>query len=142
MPSINSQLMKAIRADDGVLVAEAVRSGADPNACNKIGLTPFIWCARKGHITAARALLSAGADPEARDSEHRTAIHHATLFKRRAFIDYLISIGANLAATERYECSALDLALYNSDPKTVAQLTAAKVPAPKHPKHYESTPDA
>ena len=142
MSPANRNVLKAAkgRVDDLDRAIDAIRAGGDPNARDEYNLTAFIWCARKGHVAVARVLTAAGADIEARDNMRRTAIHHAVLFRRLEFIDYLLSIGADIAATEMHDCSALDLALYEVglprvDPKIVARLTAAGAPAPKHPDH-------
>lgn len=150
MSPANRKVLKAAkgRVDDLDRAIDAIRAGGNPNARDEYNLTAFIWCARKGHVAVARVLTAAGADIEARDSTKRTAIHHAVLFRRAEFIDYLLSIGADIAATDMHGCSALDLALWDLDPprvdpKIVPRLTAAGAPAPKHPEHnYEITGNA
>ena len=142
----NQKLLKAAKArvHDGTRIDDAVRSGADPNLRDEYKHTPFIWCARKGNIAAARALVAAGADIEARDAMQRTAIHHSVLHRRSEFLDYLLSIGADVSALEMHGCSALDLALWDlgqtrGDPKIIPRLTALGAPAPKHPKYTHAT---
>lgn len=132
------------RVDDLDRAIDAISGGGNPNIRDEDNLTAFIWCARKGHLAVARVLLAAGADIEARDSMLRTAIHHAVLHRRTAFIDYLLSIGADTSALEMHGCSALDLALWDfgqvrTDPQIIPRLTAVHAPAPKHPKHYHAT---
>jgi ankyrin repeat protein len=128
------------RVDDLDRAIDAIRAGGDPNARDEYNLTAFIWCARKGHIAVARVLKLAGADVEARDSCQRAAIHHAVLFSRLPFMDYLLSIGADLTATDTHGWTALDLALAQNglprvDSSIVPRLIAAGAPAPKHPEH-------
>jgi ankyrin repeat protein len=124
---------------------DAIRAGGCPNTRDEYNFTPFIWCARKGHASVAQVLVESGADVEARDDVGRTAIHHAVLFRRLEFIEYLLSIGADTSATDVHGCSALDLALYEVglprvDPLIVARLSAAGAPAPKHPGHNLAPP--
>lgn len=132
------------RVDDLDRAIDAIRAGGDPNARDEYNLTAFIWCARKGHIAVARVLKAAGADIEARDVTQKTGIHHAVLFRRSEFIDYLLSIGADITATDMHGCTALDLALYDlgmprNDPRIVPQLMAVGAPAPRHPEHLNTT---
>ena len=50
-----------------VLVASSVRLGADPNARSRSGSSPLCEAVLTGKIRIARALLVAGADPNAPD---------------------------------------------------------------------------
>lgn len=146
MTPSDRKLLKAAKArtDDGTRAEEALRQGANPTLRDEYNLTVFIWCARKGHIAVARTLAAAGADIEARDNTKRTAIHHAILFKRAAFVEYLISIGADLSAEDMHGWTALDLAICEHvmprfDPTIVPRLVAAGAPAPKHPEYLRAT---
>jgi ankyrin repeat protein len=146
MSPANRKIIKAAkgRADDLDRAIAAIRAGGDPNSRDEYNLTVFMWCARKGHIAVARVLTAAGADIEARDNCQRTAVHHAVLFSRSAFIGYLLSLNADLAALDMHGCTALDLALYQDglpriDRAIVPQLTAAGAPAPNHPEHRHAT---
>ena len=142
MSPADRKLLKACkgRVDVETRVEDAIRRGANANCRDEYNLTPFMWCARKGHIAAARALVAADAEIEARGNVRRTAIHHAVLFGRLEFIDYLIRIGVDVNAREMHGFSALDLALSQAGLKPVfaqivAILGAAGAAAPKHPKY-------
>jgi len=129
MSPLDRQLLKAIRADNALLVAQAIEAGGDPNFRDSNYLTPLILCARAGRLAAARALVAAGADIEARDKRQRTALHHATAFKRGEFLDYLLPIQADLGAVDSHGWTAFDLALCEADSRIISRFRAAGAPA-------------
>src|SRR5689334_2332803 len=68
--------------------ADTVRSllarGVAADSPDERGMTPLMWAARAGATDAMAALLDGGADPNARDAQHRwTPLLHA-LHRRQA----------------------------------------------------------
>ncbi|GMU22399.1 MAG: hypothetical protein AMXMBFR13_24850 [Phycisphaerae bacterium] len=53
-----------------------IGAGANVNHRNKQGETPLMWTARQSNLGCIKLLLSAGADPYARDRQGRQAIDH------------------------------------------------------------------
>ncbi len=72
-------LYLAARRGDADLVAERLSWGIDPNCCSAKGTTPLIANIRDANPSAAtvRALLAAGADPNAADHAGLTALDYA-----------------------------------------------------------------
>jgi hypothetical protein len=122
------------------VVRELVGAGQPPDTRDKYGLTGLIWAGRKGQIEVAKVLLAAGADLEGKDRRGRTAIFHAIAYKRHAFVEYLISQSADLAAIDLHNWSPLDVASLPRNDRMVAILERAgaqrkstKAPAPVDP---------
>jgi hypothetical protein len=66
IPAANSsetQLHRAARTGNLVLLRLQLKNGADPNVRDKAGCTPLMYAAEQGQLGAARVLLKAGADP-------------------------------------------------------------------------------
>lgn len=61
-----------------MVIADLVRAGADVNAApGATQKTPLMHAAAENAVRTARLLLEAGADPNAVDAHHRTALHIA-----------------------------------------------------------------
>lgn len=56
-----------------------VSFGADVNSKDEKGMTPLMLAARAGNFEVVEFLLKAGSDPNARDAEGYTVLHHAVL---------------------------------------------------------------
>lgn len=67
MTTEQQELIKAARANALPRVVRLLASGANPN-CGQ-GITPLLAAIRHGNVWMARALLNAGADPEARSAQ-------------------------------------------------------------------------
>lgn len=85
---------------DNSAVSAALRSGGDPNQRNASGLTPLHYIAREGHYKfppseIPAALLAAGADLEAKDSEGLTALQVSLLKGWQNISELLIKKGAS-----------------------------------------------
>ncbi len=57
----------AARIGDADLVARLLKAGADPNKTSDAGNSPLMEAAARGHLEAMKALLDAGAEPEAKN---------------------------------------------------------------------------
>ncbi len=67
MTTEQQELIKAARANALPRVVRLLASGVNPN-CGQ-GITPLLAAVRHGNVWMARALLNAGADPEARSAQ-------------------------------------------------------------------------
>ena len=54
-----------------------LKAGADVNAADKFGYTPFHYAAKEGQVEVINVLLKAGANPYAADKNGRTPLHYA-----------------------------------------------------------------
>ena len=94
----------AVRGADAVrlLVAEigdTAETRTALEARNTRGFTPLHVAARTRSVSAVRALLAAGADVRATDSDGRTALHYAIRAKRREMVLMLVNeFGADINA--------------------------------------------
>jgi ankyrin repeat protein len=51
--------------------------GADPNALDGSGRTPFGWALQEGRLDIVQLLLKRGENVDIRDKSHRTPLHWA-----------------------------------------------------------------
>jgi len=65
--------------DQAAMIAFLIRAGADPNCCDKRGVTPLHRAVRTRCAGAVRALLEHGADPRQRNGNGSTPLTLATL---------------------------------------------------------------
>ena len=90
-----------------------------------------------GHPTRfepmVRVMLSRGADPDQRDAEGRTALHHAARQGITAFCSFLLEHGAAVGVRDKYGESALDCAHRYRHPITVALLERHAARRKAHP---------
>jgi ankyrin repeat protein len=84
----------AANLGDPDLVKLLVRYGAKVNVKDKRGLTPLLWTAFAGRHEAAAALLSNGADINARGPDGRTTLDLAKLSLDNKLIELLRERGA------------------------------------------------
>ena len=84
-----------------------------------------VAAARAGDAAAARALLAAGADVDARQGDGATALHWAAHRGDLALADMLLAAGADVNAANALDATPLWLASRNGDARLVARLLAA-----------------
>lgn len=63
-------------------------------------------------VDESRALLDRGADPDARDEEHRTPLMNATMDGHRELVRVLLEAGADPNLRDTDEWTPLDVAVY------------------------------
>lgn len=86
----------AARAGTGAQVEAILK--ADPamrDARTPLGATPLHLAAANADVSALKALLAAGADPNARDGEGHTPLHMAAFRQRAAHARLLLEAGAD-----------------------------------------------
>jgi ankyrin repeat protein len=118
-------LIRAAKAGDVGSIKLLLQHGARVDLPNILGITPFMAAAGIGSTTidirarfrneeqciqAAKLLLAAGADVNARRNNGQTALHGAALWGWTAFVQFLADSGANLQAADRDGMKALDIA--------------------------------
>ncbi|KAJ3342464.1 Ankyrin repeat domain-containing protein 22 [Gonapodya sp. JEL0774] len=90
------------------------RTSSDPSAQNRIPSTPFEYflflAAKRGNEEMLRSLLDVGADPNARNLAHSTALHVATLYSQPALVALLLQRGADPVARDAKGRTPMDLA--------------------------------
>ena len=79
------------------------------------GKTALHYAALGGGVRAAKALLAAGADPNARDNWRDTPLHDAALAGTTEVARLLLNAGAEVSATDDCGRSALGLAIDRGD---------------------------
>lgn len=92
-----TDLMKACRASDFAQVEKLVLSGAEINARNRNGTTPFMYAKTaalgNGDLSVMKLLLVHGADATARDNLGMTALDYARM-NSASVIAYLESVAS------------------------------------------------
>ena len=89
------QFFRAIQTNDGATVKELLLEGVDPNGlgfyCRLLGhCTPLAAASEMGAIESADALLQAGADINAMNSNGLSAVHYAAYWDRIEMLKYLL----------------------------------------------------
>jgi ankyrin repeat protein len=118
-------LIRAAKAGDVGSIKLLLAHGALVDLQNTLGITPFMAAAGIGSTTidirarfrneqqcieAAKLLLAAGADINAKRDNGQTALHGAALWGWSEFVQFLADNGANLQAADRDGMKALDIA--------------------------------
>ncbi|NEZ03425.1 ankyrin repeat domain-containing protein [Wenzhouxiangella sp. XN201] len=103
------QLLSAARSGDLGELYSALENGANPNVIGPNGRTPLHLAAWHGQRSAARALLSSGANPNQTDDETgETPLHTAVRANQPDMVVILMSGGARSSARILFE-SAPDI---------------------------------
>ena len=106
-----------------------IQSGADLNARDSNGRTPFHVAAFTGHRPIAQALLAAGADPNRLDDQRYDAVTIAAVRDDPAMVKTLLDNGASATLiTSRYDGTALIAAAHLGHDGVVKELIRAGAP--------------
>jgi serine/threonine-protein phosphatase 6 regulatory ankyrin repeat subunit B len=97
--------------DDSIKIAKLlVNSGADFNAPNMNGYTPFVLASEKGSLELIELMKKKGADVNARDEWGNTALIMASMNGHLSVVKFLLNDGADVNAANREGYTALMLA--------------------------------
>ncbi len=122
-------LIRAAKAGDVAMVDLLLKHGALANLKNTPGYTPLMALSglgsnnvdirgrfrdEKNGIAAGKLLLAAGAKPDAREEQGRSAVHGAAQNGWNDFIKLLATSGANLNTEDNSGNTALDMAMGKS----------------------------
>jgi ankyrin repeat protein len=109
----------------GVLLSH----GADVRAIDVLGATPLHWAALRHRAGAARLLLDAGADVNARAGQQAfTPLHAAAAGGDLDIVDLLVQRGADLGARDADGHTPLDAARAFGTPEVAERLRRAGTP--------------
>lgn len=118
--------------NDADAIRRLLADGHAPDEAGEYGITPLMWAARAGAVRAMTALLDAGADVNARDTNNRwTPLLHAIHKQRRPAVAFLLERGADpnaagpggltpliMAADDPHPEMVVALLAYGADPRT------------------------
>ena len=103
------------RAIDGgyrqELIQTMIDHGADVNAINKHNETAFMKACKTGNVDAIKLLLSVGANPNIKNDDGQTCIHHTVIGNwSREVLRVVIAHGGDMNAATKDNITALMLA--------------------------------
>lgn len=130
--AVNKPMFAAVHLSGGTAepVFALLHAGVDPNApvqIRALTIPPLAFAAHFGNVSQVRALLEAGANPNARASRGLTPLMVAVMadFQNAAVVDMLLNKGAAIDARDDLGRTALDWASLQGETPTVRQLRAA-----------------
>ena len=108
-------------------------AGANPNLANDKGITPLMLASVAGYLEGVKALLKAGADAQALNHHHNTALHYAADCRAAETVCVSISklimdAGANIHVVDSDGDTALTIAAKHKRPllEELFQVAGAK----------------
>ena len=111
---------------DTKMVAKLLSAGTNPNVKVNEGFTPLHAAAGYGYTGTVKALVAAGADPNARGAnDAHTPLHAAALNGHTGTVRALVAAGADPNARASHGHTPLDYAAYKGHIETVLVLKAA-----------------
>src|SRR5579862_2309821 len=96
--SLDEELLQAALAGDAAATEQAIHSGADPNAADRIGRTALMLATMRRHQHVLGMLLDAGADPNARSRVGPGAMSAAIALRSTEMARVLLEYGFDVHA--------------------------------------------
>jgi ankyrin repeat protein len=90
-----SSISDMVAQGDLVGLQQMLQEGASLDECDQAGMVPLAVAVRAGQLDALAMLLNAGADPNARCGDKRTALHEAVERDDLKLVALLLDVGAN-----------------------------------------------
>lgn len=131
-----NELYQAIAAEDMDVLKELLAAGEDPNQTmesgDTTGVTPLGWAVIGAQISTTvhsqvDALLSHGANPNLKDSQGNTALHHAARVGDAGLATALIKSGADPSQTNNVGYTAYQLALMGGNVGVAAAISQSSL---------------
>ncbi|PLP60981.1 hypothetical protein CYK37_01400 [Mesorhizobium loti] len=123
-----SMLIEAVITGDIPAIKAAIVSGADLEQRDSKGRTALLIATHADNVEAARLLIEAGADVNAKDDIRDTPFLYAGAEGRNEILKAILATGkANLKDTNRFGGTALIPAADHGYPETVAILLATDI---------------
>ncbi len=123
-----AMLLDAINAADLKNIRAAISSGVDLETRDGQGRTALLLATRANAVEAAKLLIAAGADVNARDAIKDTPFLYAGAEGRDDILNAILATGrANLRDTNRYGGTALIPAAHHGHPDTVRILLGTDI---------------
>ena len=107
--------MYAVWSGNAATVNALLDQGANVNAKDKDGYTPFYWALSYGYLDIAKILIDRGADINSQDNMGATPLMHAIWDGKSDVAKYLIERGANIKAKDGQGYDALLYAVDNGN---------------------------
>ncbi|ALG86601.1 ankyrin [Gordonia phthalatica] len=126
-PSLNGPLQQAAAANDAARVRELLARGAEIESRGHQGRTPLVTATKNRAVDAARVLIDAGADVNAKDDIQDSAYLYAGAEGYDAILRMTLDHGADLKSVNRYGGTALIPAAEHGFLSTVQMLIKAGV---------------
>lgn len=114
--------MAAAAADDAVRLKAGLRAGMPVDSVDVSGRTALMIATHANAVDAARVLIEAGADVNARDRLNDSPYLYAGAEGRLEILKMTVAAGADLASVNRYGGTALIPAAHHGYPEVVRYL--------------------
>ena len=124
-PKRNPELHLAIGQGNRDAVKALLAHGADPNACNTIGMSALMIAAGTGDLEIVKALIAAGAELNP-NTPFGTPLTFAAYQSKPEIMHLLLEKGANISSGRPDHISPLMLAARAGEPEVIRELLAKK----------------
>ncbi|MBF0280724.1 MAG: ankyrin repeat domain-containing protein [SAR324 cluster bacterium] len=113
-------LWHAARQGNPIAANHLIETGTDVNARDPDGMSALMWAARYNRIQMVKRLLSLGANLHLREYSYSwNALMWASRFGHTEVVSLLVEQGGELQAKDKFNWTALDIALAHHQKETV-----------------------
>ena len=117
-----TRLYNAARDGDSYTITQLTKEGTQVDVPYSDGSTPLIRAIRSGHRATVRVLLSANANPNARDYCSRSALYWAAAQGDTGFVELLLGAGARSDVVDEGGLTPADVAERRGHPNVCSLL--------------------